>query len=429
MEPAPGATLLIAVQKGAAKALVGVLRGRSLSTVLDDRDLGRLGVWERAAVHEAAYGSLRHLGELRGCLRQLLREPLDDTRVEALLIVALYQLQRSRMAPHAVVDNAVECTRILGAGHAKGLVNAVLRNFLRNAEATLTGAHGTDEGLYSYPVWWIRKLKAQQPDCWESILEAGNEHPPFTLRINRRRVTMRDYLRRLEDAGLDSRQTGPSAVTLARAMPVAELPGFSAGAVSVQDAGAQFAAPLLDVRDGMRVLDACAAPGGKTAHLLELAGLELLALDCDTARLRRVNENLRRLGLKAEVAQGDAATPHHWWDGRPFDRVLADVPCSASGVVRRHPDVKWLRRESDAERFTQRQRELADALWQTLAQGGKFLYATCSVFREENQDQAEAFLSRHHDARHLPVGGLQADGALLPNHDHDGFFYSLFQKD
>jgi 16S rRNA (cytosine967-C5)-methyltransferase len=419
---------LIAVQAGAAKALMGVLRGRSLSAVLGDAALARLGVWERAALQDAAYGTLRHLGELRGCLRHLLRQPLDDPRLEALLIVALYQLQHSRIAPHAVVDHAVQCAQTLGAGRARGLVNAVLRNFLRSADATLIDAHGSEEGLYSYPAWWIRKLRSQQPEHWEPILKVGNEHPPFTLRVNRRRGTVQCYLRQMQLAGLVARQTGLDAVTLDRAVSVTELPGFGDGAVSVQDAGAQLAAPLLDACDGMRVLDACAAPGSKTAHLLELADLHLLALDCDRMRLNRVRENLTRLGLEADVVHGDAATPLQWWDGLPFDRILADVPCSASGVVRRHPDVKWLRRESDPEQFAARQRELADALWQTLARGGKFLYATCSVFREENQDQAESFLSRHQDARRQPVEGLPADGALLPNHDHDGFFYALFQK-
>lgn len=420
---------MIAVQKGAAKALNAVLRGCSLSAALEDPGLERLGAWERAATQDAAYGTLRHLGELRGCLAHLLRQPVEDPRLEALLIVALYQLHYSRIAPHAVVDNAVQCAHVLGATRAKGLINAVLRNFLRSREATLRAAHRREEGRFSYPEWWIAKLKSQQQHRWESILEAGNERPPFTLRVNRRRGTVGDYLQQVQQACPGARQTGTSAVTLARGIPVSELPGFADGTVSVQDAGAQHAAPLLDVRDGMRVLDACAAPGGKTGHLLELAEVQLLALDCELARLHRVLENLTRLGLAAEIKQGDAATPQQWWDGRPFDRILADVPCSASGVVRRHPDVKWLRRESDIEKLASRQTQLADGLWQTLARGGKFLYATCSVFQEENGHQAEGFLNRHQDARRLPVGDLPADGALLPNLDHDGFFYALFQKD
>ncbi len=316
----------------------------------------------------------------------------------------------------------------MGAARAKGLVNAVLRSFLRQRDTVVDRARRSDVGHYSFPAWWIAKLREQIPGYWEAILRVGNAHPPFTLRVNRRRCTVEEYLERLKGNGLIARQTGPSAVMLAQAVRVSELPGFAAGWASVQDAGAQLAAPLLDPRDGSRVLDACAAPGGKAAHLLELADVHLLALDCDGSRLGRVHDNLARLGLSATVIEGDAATPETWWDGRPFDRILADVPCSASGVVNRHPDVKWLRRETDLQVFAERQACLVDALWQTLARGGKFLYATCSVFREENQDQVERFLDRHQDALRLPVGGLPADGALLPDHDHDGFFYALFQK-
>jgi 16S rRNA (cytosine967-C5)-methyltransferase len=310
-----------------------------------------------------------------------------------------------------------------------GLVNAVLRNFLRDADGFVSRARATPEGRFSYPSWWIEKLRLQYPAAWTGILEAGNEHPPFTLRVRIGRMAVAHYLEWLQEEGIEAHQSGVSAVTLARPLPVAEVPGFSGGVVSVQDAGAQVAAPLLDLDDDMRVLDACAAPGGKASHILELARVRLLALDCDERRLRRVQENLDRLGLAAEVVTGDAAQPGRWWDGAPFDRILADVPCSASGVVRRHPDVKWLRRPADLAGFAAHQAALLDALWHTLRRGGKLLYATCSVFREENQDQADRFLSRHQDARRLPVAALPDDGMLLPNRDHDGFFYALFEKD
>lgn len=419
---------MIGVQRAAAESLARVLGGSSLSAVLEDADPARQG-WERAAVQDSVYGALRHLGELRACLSQLLHQPLHDSRLEALLLVALYQLAHSRAAPHAVVDHAVKAAEAVGFVRAKGLVNAVLRNFLRDQAAVIAKAHTSVVGRHSYPGWWIAKLREQQPTAWESILCCGNEHPPFTLRVNRRRCAVQDYLQQLKLVGLEARQTGTCAVTLARPMRVSDLPGFTGGWVSVQDAGAQLAAPILDAGEGSYVLDACAAPGGKAAHLLERADIHLVALDCNGSRLHRVRENLARLGLSAEVVEGDASAPEEWWDGRPYDCILADVPCSASGVVRRHPDIKWLRRETDLEGFSRRQADLVDALWQTLVRGGKFLYATCSVFREENQDQAERILSRHRDARRLPVGGLPADGALLPNHDHDGFFYALFQKD
>lgn len=420
---------MIEIQKLAAETLCQVLGGRSLGALLDRPGPARLEGWARAAFLDAVYGALRHLGELRACLAQLLQQPVRQSIVESLLLVALYQLRYTRAAPHAVVDHAVGCTAAVGAPRARGLVNAVLRNFLRDADGIVARARATPEGRFSYPSWWIEKLRLQYPVAWSDVLEAGNEHPPFTLRVRSARMSVDRYLEWLHAEGIEAHRIGPSAVTLARPLPVADVPGFAAGLVSVQDAGAQHAAPLLDLRDGMRVLDACAAPGGKASHILELARVQLLALDCDAARLRRVRENLDRLGLAAELIAGDASVPAAWWDGAPFDRILADVPCSASGVVRRHPDVKWLRRPGDPARFAAEQAALLDALWHTLRGGGKLLYATCSIFREENQDQADRFLSRHRDARRLPVAALPDDGMLLPNRDHDGFFYALFEKD
>ncbi len=420
---------MIRVQKAAAQIVCGVLCGRSLATLVDAPLPVRLEGWERAAFQDATYGTLRHLGELRACLAQLLRQPLKQTILESLLLVALYQLRYSRAAPHAVVDHAVDCAAAIGLPRAKSLVNGMLRSFLRDKDGIVARAHSSAEGRFSYPAWWIGKVRLEYPGCWESVLEAGDEHPPFTLRVRAGQTSVESYLQTLRDGGIEARQAGESGVTLARPLPIADVPGFAAGVVSVQDAGAQRAAPLLDPQDGMRVLDACAAPGGKAAHILDLARVQLLALDCDKLRLRRVRENLYRLGLAADIVHGDATTPGEWWDGVPFDRILADVPCSASGVVRRHPDVKWLRRPTDVAGFAARQAVFLDALWHTLRRGGKLLYATCSVFREENQDQADKFLSRHRDARRLPLVTLPHDGVLLPNRNHDGFFYALFEKD
>jgi 16S rRNA (cytosine967-C5)-methyltransferase len=420
---------LIDIQRLAAETLRGVLAGRSLGALLNESGPGRLDGWARAAYLDATYGALRHLGELRACLAQLLRQPLQQEIVECLLIVALYQLRYTRAAPHAVVDHAVRCATALRAARASGLVNAVLRNFLRDQAGIVSRASKTVEGRYSHPAWWLEKLRLQHPAAWTEIVEAGNQHPPFTLRVRTGRVAVGSYLEELRVAGIDAYQTGPTAVTLARPLPVAKVPGFAEGLVSVQDAGAQLAAPQLDLQQGMRVLDACAAPGGKACHILELAPVRLLALDCDGARLHRVRENLDRLGLNADLVAADAAATETWWDGVAFDRILADVACSASGVVRRHPDVKWLRRPTDVASFAAAQAVLLDALWHTLRRGGKLLYATCSVFREENQDQAEGFVSRHRDARRLPVAALPDDGVLLPNRNHDGFFYALFEKD
>jgi 16S rRNA (cytosine967-C5)-methyltransferase len=419
---------LVGIQRVAAETVCDVLGGRSLGPLLDGPGWARLAGWARAASLDAAYGTLRHLGELRACLAQLLRQPLPQGIVESLLLVALYQLRHTRAAPHAVVDHAVDCAAALGAPRARGLVNAVLRNFLRDSATIVARAHATEAGRFSYPSWWIEKVRLQYPASWAAILDAGNEHPPFTLRI-RDGMSLASYLESLHAEGIEARQTGDRAVTLARPLPVAEVPGFAAGLVSVQDAGAQVAAPMLDLENGMSVLDACAGPGGKASHILELASVRLLALDRDERRLRRVRENLDRLGFAAEMVQGDAAAPATWWDGIPFDRILADVPCSASGVVRRHPDIKWLRRPTDLAQFAGHQTALLDALWHTLRRGGKLLYATCSLFREENQDQGDGFLSRHRDARRLPLAAVPRDGMLLPNRDHDGFYYALFEKD
>jgi 16S rRNA (cytosine967-C5)-methyltransferase len=276
-------------------------------------------------------------------------------------------------------------------------------------------------------------LRSQYPDAYPRILEIGNMHPPLTLRVNVRETTVERCLARLHSAGLSAQHLGGTAVMLERPVPVAEIPGFAEGEVSVQDAAAQYAARLIDLEPGVRVLDACAAPGGKTAHIVETADVDLIALDNDEARLDRVRSNLARLRLTADIVCGDAAEPARWWDGRAYSRVLADVPCSASGVVRRHPDIKWLRRPEDIAAFARRQAVILEGLWHVLAPDGKLLYATCSVFEEENNAQIERFLHRHRDAQRLMLpephtNAQQLAGQILPDERHDGFFYALLQK-
>ena len=327
-----------------------------------------------------------------------------------------------------MVDHAVRAAQTINP-RVGGLVNAILRNFLRNRAELLEQASHSAEGKYSYRQWWVDELNAQYGERCTAILEAGNQRPPMTLRVNQRRGSTADYLAQLARQGYSAIQIEPGALLLEKPLPVDRLPGFSDGMVSVQDAGAQYAAGLLDVRDGMRVLDACAAPGGKTAHILEQADAELVAVDRDAARLERVAENLQRLQLNAQLVAGDAAAPDTWWDGRPFQRILADVPCSASGVVRRHPDIKWLRRSTDVAGFSAQQLDILRALWRLLALDGKLLYATCSVFRQENEDVVTSFLAQHRDALRIPVA-LPGDteGQLLPDDQHDGFYYALLQK-
>ena len=273
----------------------------------------------------------------------------------------------------------------------------------------------------------------EYPGSYARTLEAGNQHPPLALRVNRRRGTCAGYLDLLARHGIEGEAHGAAAVILRKALPVERIPGLLEGLVSVQDPAAQLAAPLLDLVDGMRVLDACAAPGGKSAHILELADVALTALDRDPARLERVNSNLARLGLTARVVCGDACEPARWWDGAPYQRILLDAPCSASGIARRRPDVKWLRRATDIAQFAHEQARMLDALWQLLASGGKLLYATCSVFQEENREQVARFLERHRDAARLALPAVDNDaelpaGQLLPDERHDGFFYALLQK-
>jgi 16S rRNA (cytosine967-C5)-methyltransferase len=426
---------MLAIQRHAARVLGHVLDGHSLDAELRASWAREpaLSASDRAALQDIAFGTLRFLGEIDAALDTLLDRPLESRRLRNLLRIALFQLIHTRAAPHVVVDFAVRSADALGHARARGLVNAVLRTFLRKRETTLAAAAVTEVGRYSHPQWWIDKVKRQHPQHYERILESANVHPPLTLRVNRRRVGLDDYRAMLDNAGFAHEQVGESALALARAVPVERIPGFSEGLASVQDASAQQAAALLDLRDGFRVLDACAAPGGKTAHILECADVDVTAVDAEAGRIERIHSNLVRLGFNARLVCGDARTPHEWWDGRPFARILADVPCSASGVVRRHPDIKWLRRADDVAAFAERQRDIMDALWQLLGTDGKLLYATCSVFHEENEEQIARFLERHHDARRLILPGLNSNppvpaGQILPDATHDGFFYALLEK-
>ena len=419
------------VQIAASLVVQQVLaKGRNLNRELEE-SLRKKAAWEpsqRAALQDLSYGTLRFYGQLQAVLDMLLHKPLKDERVRFLLLTALYQLQYSKSAQHAVVDHAVRAAQSLNP-KTGGLVNAILRNFLRNQTTLLSQAAQHPEGKYSYPQWWIDEMNAQYGERSAALLDTGNRHPPMTLRVNQRRNSSVEYGALLAQQGLTAVAIEPDALQLKKPVSVDKLPSFFDGMVSVQDAGAQYAAHFLDVHDGMRVLDACAAPGGKTAHILELAMVEMLALDKDATRLQRVAENLQRLGLTARLEVGDAADPEKWWDGKVFQRILADVPCSASGVVRRHPDIKWLRRRKDIEQFAAQQLIILSALWQLLEQDGKLLYATCSVFQQENEQIIKVFLARHSEACRLQVILPEdKEGKLLPNDEHDGFFYALLQK-
>jgi len=385
----------------------------------------------RAALIDLTHGTLRRYGRVQAIVRQLSRREHGDAVVEALLWCALYALESKRYADYTVVDQAVRACGALERWGAKGYVNALLRAFLRERGSLEARIQADPEARYQHPRWWIELLRQCYPEHAGAILAAGNSHPPMGLRVNARRMSAADYQRRLDGAGVASRQIGEQALLLERPLPVERLPGFEHGEVSVQDAGAQRAAYCLDLADGQRVLDACAAPGGKSGHILERAQVELTALDADAARCARLERNLARLGLAARVAVADCTRINDWWDGVAFDRVLADVPCSASGIARRHPDIKWLRRASDLAAFAARQGAILDALWQVLRPGGKLLYATCSVFPQENEAVIDAFVARAHSSGAAALRLPLADGAAaqgLPDAERDGFYYALIQK-
>jgi 16S rRNA (cytosine967-C5)-methyltransferase len=408
----------------------------------------------RGAVQDIAYRTMRRLATVDWLIAKLVKKA-PPPHVACVLACSLALLiddeANAAYAPFTVVDQAVSTIAARREfSFAKGLVNAVLRNFLRERETLLKAAQVDEVARWNYPAWWLDAVKRAWPDAWQAVLAAGNTQGPLTLRVNARRSTVDAYLQVLHDHHIRASRAGDYAVKLDTAIPVDRIPGFSDGVVSVQDAGAQLAAQLLDVRDGMRVLDACAAPGGKTGHLLELAKLQLVALESDASRARRIGENLRRLKLDAEVRIGDAGAPSTWHDvlDQPFDRILADVPCSASGIVRRHPDIRWLRRASDIPALVAEQRRILDALWPLVKPGGELLYVTCSIFPEEGELQAQWFENRYQDAVRLDApgqllpsaarapadtsagsdAGHSADPSAGANSDHDGFFYARFQK-
>ena len=395
---------------------------------------------ETALIQEMSYGTLRWFHQLAAIAALFLDKPLKakDQDVYALLLVGLYQLIHLRVAKHAAVKETVEAAVALGKPWAKNLLNACLRGALRE-EARVQAARVADpSAAFSHPAWLLAEIRRDWPEDWAVILAANNERPPMVLRVNRRRLTRAQYLQRLTQAGIaaTAHPLAGSAVILDKPMAVHELPGFAEGDVSVQDAAAQLAAPLLDVHAGERVLDACAAPGGKTGHLLEnpTARMELVALDREPARVSLIRENLVRLHLETKTIVGDAACPVDWWDGRAFDRILADVPCSATGVIRRHPDIKLRRRPQDLPKLVSAQTQILESLWPLLKPGGKLLYATCSILAVENENQMTAFLARHPDATEdvfaLSAGQARVTGRqILPGEaGMDGFYYARLRK-
>ncbi len=399
----------------------------------------------RAPVRDMAYATLRALGSTRFIAERLNARP-PAPLLGALQCVVLAALLEGRRAPAIVVDQAVAAARVLLPGAAgqsgSGFINATLRRFARERDALLALASADLQARCNLPSWWVELIITHYPDTWRELVAASASKAPLTVRVNTRATDVATITARFDRAAIGWRRTGVAALTLDHALAVERVPGFSEGLVTVQDAGAQLAAPLLAPRDGDRVLDACAAPGGKTTHLLELAACEVVALDIDAQRVQRIEQNLRRQQFTATVVRGDATRPEDWWDGRAFDRIMLDAPCSASGIVRRHPDVPWHRRRSDIATFAAGQRRLLDALWPLLKPGGTLVYVTCSIFPDEGEAVITAFCSHQLDAERRPAVVRWADGEsavsqLVPTppagpadggREHDGFYYALLSK-
>ena len=428
--------------QGAASILMAVRDGQSMTAALADVDASL-----RPGVQALSFHALRWLGRAEALRQQLAKKP-PPPEANALLCVALALIWNEKTAPytvHTLVDQAVEAAkRSEATTHQASFINGCLRRFLRERDALVAKTDANPQAVWNHPQWWIDRLRKDHPQAWQAILRANNQRASLVLRINERKTTQAQYLLALVAMNIAAKPVGKYGVVLASAQAIPLLPGYAEGHFSVQDAAAQLAAPLLlqgfnspqPLNARLKVLDACAAPGGKTAQLLELADCDVTALDIDARRCERIAQNLERLGLQARIVIGDASQPADWWDGQLFDAILLDAPCTASGIVRRHPDVRWLRRPSDIAQLAEIQARLLAMLWPLLKLGGRLLYCTCSVFRAEGEMQAQTFVMHHTDALLQPsLGHLQpqsgVDATALPDNlsgEHDGFYYALFEK-
>jgi 16S rRNA (cytosine967-C5)-methyltransferase len=443
-QPAPSAGQGAAARGLAARAVARVIGdGATLDAALGDIFREHVAPGDQSQAQALAYGAVRWHLRHRVMLKRLIARPLEETEplIEALLSVGLFQLLDDRQPAYAVVSATVEAARGLQRPRAVGFVNAALRRFQREREALIAEALVSEEGRFSHPSWLCRRIETDWPAHFTAVLEANQAAPPLWLRVNVRETSSAAYAERLRsETGVEATPLAgfPDALRLSQPLPVGRISAFQDGHVSVQDAGSQLAAPLLAPAPGSRVLDACAAPGGKATHLLERCGgdLDLVALDEDPMRMARVRENLKRLHLKATTLVGDARTPDSWWNGKPFDSILLDAPCSGTGVIRRHPDIKLLRRPSDIPSLATRQRQLLESVWPLLKPGGRLLYVTCSVLKSENDEVVSGFLARQPDAAPVAAAapawaerGAHGDFQLLPGAaDTDGLYYALMMR-
>lgn len=429
---------LLCARSAAALVILRVTQGQSLTTAAIDISR-QLDETQRGLFQQLCYGVIRWYPSLQAISKHLLSKPLKakDADINALLLIGIYQLRALRIPDHAALSETVNASKLLNKQWATGLLNACLRNYQRQQDTVEKSIAELDVSRYAHPAWLIERYQTDWPDYWQTILTANNQQPPMMLRVNSREYSREDYLALLAKADISAQaiESCPQGILLEQACDVYALPGFVDGAVSVQDGAAQQVVDLLDLQPGQRILDACAAPGGKTCHILErFPKNEMTALDISAERLKQVEENLSRLHLTANCLTADASIPQNWWNGEQFDRILIDAPCTGSGVIRRHPDIKLLRKPEDIEQLAQQQRALLDNLWPLLKPNGLLVYTTCSAFKQENELQIEAFLHRQPDAmEQLPVKvparragfGYQ----LLPgDNDLDGFYYACLRR-
>ena len=418
-------------QRYAAIIIDKILGGTNLDIAFENVFRNVKGLEHKSQTKAITYGALRYMGQSKYLIKSLVRKKIENRLVESLIHVASFQLSHESHNDFTIVDQAVKATKKIDL-RKSNFVNAVLRNFLRNKDALTKGFLNQEEGQFNYPIWWIQKVKKQYKSDWENILNIGNGHPPMTIRVNKRKIITKEYKKLLKENKIPFIALDNEGLILKDAKNIKDIPGFDDGLFSIQDFGAQLASTLLDLKNNYLVLDACAAPGGKTTSMLENSNINLIALEKSTQRAKQIVENLKRLKLEATVIMEPLDNKNKWWDKKQFDRILLDVPCSASGIVRRHIDMKWLRRLSDIEKFADMQLDLLNNAWPLLKSQGKLLYVTCSIFKEENEEVISKFCANKQDVKRgeikFPKNIQHVKNQLVPSKDHDGLYYAILEK-
>ncbi|MDC0422797.1 16S rRNA (cytosine(967)-C(5))-methyltransferase RsmB [Methylophilaceae bacterium] len=417
-----------------AKVLEKLLSGsnldKSFDVVFSSNKNNNIEIQE-SQIKALTYGSARFLGKSRFIINQLVKNKIENKTVECLIHIALYQLSQEKFNNFTIVNQAVDAAKKIDFRKSK-FVNAILRNYLRSKDDLQELLNQDQAAKYSYQNWWVNKVRNEFKKDWEQILEIGNQHPPLTLRVNKKLISIEKYSEVLMRNGIDHQIISNTGLIIKNPLNINDIPGFIEGHISVQDFGAQIATELLDVKKEQKILDACAAPGGKTCNILESNNVAVTSLEIDELRANKIRENLKRLGLEANVIHGALSNDNLWWDGGHFDRILLDVPCSASGIVRRHVDIKWLRQMHDLKKFSEKQYLLVRSAWPLLKSGGKLLYVTCSIFSDENRDVIERFKQEFSDAKEIdliyPNKVKHIRNQLIPSKNHDGLFYALLKK-